>query len=262
MYRFIKNFYLTLFGGKFFFKFNKLLYLLSLHGLGVLNYEDNKKSGENYFIWHELKKIDGGVVLDIGANVGEYCCEIKKVNNSLDVYAFEPHPITYKRLLENTKCHDINIFNLGVGANEDTLILYDYVDQNGSEHASTYRGVIEQIHKGSVVETNIRVISLDNFVTQYSIDKIALVKIDTEGHELEVLRGARRLLNSGKIDMIQLEFNEMNVISRVFFKDIWDFLPNYDFYRMLPDGLIQIKSYQPLFCEIFGYQNILLKLRK
>jgi hypothetical protein len=46
-----------------------------------------------------------------------------------------------------------------------------------------------------------------------------------------------------------------------FFKDSWDFLPNYDFYRMLPDGLVKIENYSPIFCEIFAYQNIVAKLR-
>jgi hypothetical protein len=110
-------------------------------------------------------------------------------------------------------------------------------------------------------EHKVRVVSLDEFVSQYPIDKIVLLKIDTEGHEFEVLKGAKKLLKSGKIEMIQLEFNEMNVISRVFFKDIWDLMPNYDFYRMLPDGLVRIESYSPIFCEIFAYQNIIAKLR-
>ena len=91
--------------------------------------------------------------------------------------------------------------------------------------------------------------------------KIGLLKIDTEGHEFEVLKGAENLLKAGKIEMIHLEFNEMNVFSRVFFKDIWDYLPNYDLYRMLPDGLVHIKNYSPVFCEIFAYQNLVAKLR-
>lgn len=261
MYRFFSNAYRALFGRKFFYKLNKLLYRLSLHGLGVLNYETDKRSGENYFIWHELKAIGGGVVLDVGANIGHYCSAIKGVNNAFDIYAFEPHPTSYQRLLLNTQHIDINIFNLGVGANEGLLTLYDYASNDGSEHASLHKGVIEQIHKGEVCEHKVRVVSLDEFVSQYLIDKIVLLKIDTEGHEFEVLKGAKKLLNSGKIEMIQLEFNEMNVISRVFFKDIWDLMPNYDFYRMLPDGLVRIESYSPIFCEIFAYQNIIAKLR-
>lgn len=56
--------------------------------------------------------------------------------------------------------------------------------------------------------------------------------------------------------MIHFEFNETNIISHVFFRDFWQQLPGYDFYRMLPSGLIHLKRYSPLLCEIFAYQNI------
>jgi hypothetical protein len=148
-----------------------------------------------------------------------------------------------------------------VGAAEGSFTLYDYADNDGSEHASLHRGVIEQIHNGSVVEHQVKVVSLDDFAVREGIERIALLKIDTEGHEFEVLRGATRLLKNGKIDIIHFEFNEMNVVSGVFFKNIWDFLPEYNFYRMLPDGLVQIKNYNPVFCEIFAYQNIVAKIK-
>ena len=48
----------------------------------------------------------------------------------------------------------------------------------------------------------------------------------------------------------------MNVISRRFFKDFWDFLPEYDFFRLLPEGVLPLVQYVPSHCEIFAYQNI------
>ena len=58
------------------------------------------------------------------------------------------------------------------------------------------------------------------------------------------------------IDLIHFEFNEMNVASRIFFKDFYDLLKGYRFYRMLPDGLIDLGEYKAYQMEIFGYQNI------
>ena len=83
-----------------------------------------------------------------------------------------------------------------------------------------------------------------------------LDKIDVEGNEFSVLRGMKMALLSGKVNAIHFEFNEMNVMSRIFFKDFYDFLTDYQFYRMLQDGLVEIGEYNPLFCEIFAYQNI------
>jgi hypothetical protein len=82
------------------------------------------------------------------------------------------------------------------------------------------------------------------------------MKIDTEGSEYEILKGARTMLSKNSIKIIQFEFNEMNVYSRVFFKDFVDLLKNYKLYRLMSHGLFPIKSYSPKLHEIFAFQNI------
>lgn len=83
-----------------------------------------------------------------------------------------------------------------------------------------------------------------------------MIKIDAEGHELKVLAGARRSIARGMIEAIHFEFNAMNITSRVFFRDFYDLLPGYRFYRMLPGGLAPLGDYDPVTCEILAYQNI------
>jgi FkbM family methyltransferase len=258
---FLFDVYRAVFARRSFYKFHKLLYRMSLHGLGILNHKTNKQSGEKHFLRYEINLLNGGVVFDVGANIGNYCSFLNNEYPSCRIYAFEPHPLTYQILLKNTNGRGIKTFNLALGASEGSLTLYDYANNDGSSHASLHNGVIEQIHKSIAIEHRVKLISLDHFVKEQGINHISLLKIDTEGHEFEVLRGADSLLKSGKIEIIHFEFNEMNVFSRVFFRDIWEFLPNYDFYRMLPNGLVPIQKYSPVFCEIFAYQNIVAKLR-
>lgn len=262
MSEFICDLYCFLFAKRFLFRFHKLLYILSLRGMGILNYKTFDQSGEANFIKHELSRIKNGIILDVGANVGKYSSFIRRNYSEYDIYAFEPHPLTYRKLVENTQYFKIKTLNVGVGLCESSLTLYDYVNDDGSPHASLYKEVIEEIHHGQAKGHQVRVISLDDFAKERNLSKVALLKIDTEGHEFEVLKGAEKLIRSNNVALIHFEFNEMNVISRVFFKDIWDFLPNYDFYRMLPDGLVSIKQYNPIFCEIFAYQDIVAKLKK
>lgn len=261
MLKLVLNLYRLIFARKVFYKFNQFLYQLSLRGIGILNYESDKQSGEDNFIEHHVSKIKEGVVLDVGANVGRYATQIKKFNQNLNIYAFEPHPVTYEKLIGNVERLDINTYNVGVGAAEGSLTLYDYADKDGSSHASLYKEVIEKIHKGQTIPHEVRMIALDAFAAEHGIKRVGLLKIDTEGHELEVLKGFKQFISQNKVDLIHFEFNEMNIVSRVYFKDFWEFLPNYDFFRMLPDGLVPIKHYSPLFCEIFAYQNIVAKLK-
>lgn len=82
------------------------------------------------------------------------------------------------------------------------------------------------------------------------------MKVDTEGNEYHVLEGATQLLHNNKVDVIQFEFNEMNVISRVFLKDFYDLLPKHTMYRLDTQRLIPLGDYSPL-NEVFRIQNII-----
>lgn len=253
--------YRIIFGRMFFARLNKLVHATTLKALGIFNYESDEVSGEAHFVRHEISKIESGVVFDVGANIGRYSEMLRKSNGRIEIYCFEPHPKNFKLLKAKESALNLKAFQYGVGSLPSVMKLYDYADGDGSSHASLYKGVIEEIHGKTSVVHDVNVISLSDFSAERRIDRIALLKIDTEGHEFEVLKGFESYIKSGKIDIIHFEFNEMNVASRVFFKDFWDFLPNYNFFRMLPGELLPIKTYNPLQCEIFAYQNIVAKLK-
>lgn len=173
------------------------------------------------------------------------------------IYAFEPHPDTFSRLKtalgDNPKVH---LINKGCANNNSKMDFYDLKDSNGSELATLHKEVIESLHAKKTDKRKVDIIKLDSFCSENKIGKIHLLKIDTEGSEFDTILGASELIRKNRIDVIHFEFNAMNVISRHFFKDFYDFLSDYDFYRLLPDGTIRIEKYDPLFCEIFGFQNI------
>jgi FkbM family methyltransferase len=254
--------YRVLLARKIFYKLNKLLYRCSLTGLGVLNYENDTISGEGRFLKKHLKNRAGDVVFDVGANVGNYSKKILETSPLTTLYAFEPHPKTYAILVENIHQSNFYPINAAAGEKEDELSLYDYEEKDGSSHASLYQDVIENIHNSKSIEYRVPVLGLGAFAKSKNIEKISLLKIDTEGNELNVLKGMAEYIKSGKIEIIHFEFNEMNVSSRTYFRDFWNLLPNYNFYRLLPDGMVKIERYSPVFCEIFAYQNIVAILKQ
>lgn len=250
------KFYRVLFGRKIFFGMNRLLFRFSLTGMGILNYENYKVSGERAFLSKKLDQSPGAVVIDVGANAGDYVKSVLEINRDALVYAFEPHPGTYARLRENLAGRNARAFNLAVGDVEGKALLYDYESQDGSPHASVFKDVIEGIHKSKCISHDVDIVTLDMFCAANGISRVSLLKIDTEGNEYAVLCGARKMIANGQIDMIHFEFNEMNVSSRTFFRDFWKILGGFEFYRLLLDGMVKIESYNPLYCEVFAYQNI------
>jgi FkbM family methyltransferase len=248
--------YRFIFARKCFYLFNKTLYRLSLSGLGILNYESDKSSGEDYFLKNHLRN-KTGVVIDVGANIGKYSMLVHHYNPSVKIYAFEPHPKTYKNLCKIITHSNFIATNVAVGEKQGILSLYDYEENDGSTHASLYKDVIESIHNAESIAHLVEVITLDDFIKNHGLQDIALLKVDTEGHELNVLQGAAESIKSRKIKAIHFEFNEMNVASRTYFRDFWNLLSDYDLFRLLPSGMIKLDKYSPIQTEIFAYQNII-----
>jgi FkbM family methyltransferase len=252
----IYNLYTYIFAKSWLIKFNKLLFNLSIRGLGILNYKTKYQSGELDWLTRYLSSIEAPIVFDVGANVGDYSNEIIKRFPNASIYAFEPHPKNFVKLA-SLDIRILHCFNKAVGSQQEQILLYDYEKNDGSSHASLYQEVIEEIHQGKSISYNVNVITLDSFCKEQQIQSIDLLKIDTEGNELKCLIGAKQLLKDGKINAIQFEFNEMNIISRCTFKDFWELLYDFNLYRLLPGGyLLEIRKYSPIFCEIYAYQNI------
>jgi FkbM family methyltransferase len=258
LFKFILSIYRILFVRKRFYKLNKLMFDLSLRGLGLLNYEDDHISGEEYLFRKVLPINNKLLVMDVGANKGDYASKLREFSPDATIYAFEPHPATFQLLQAEAARHDFQAFNLGFSDVAGKMQLFDRISEtDGTQHASLYREVIEDIHQAEVATVDVAISTIDVFIVEQAIDHIHLLKIDTEGNELKVLRGAEKALADNMIDMVQIEFNEMNTVSRVFFKDFYQLLHNYRCYRLLPDGLLPIPKYRPLMCELFAFQNVL-----
>jgi FkbM family methyltransferase len=249
--------YIRFFATASLYKFHEFLFRLSLRGMGILNGNDFNTNGEKSFLNSYLAG-KTGVVLDVGANIGNYTASVLSINPELQVHAFEPHPKTFIKLTERFQDHSrVQVHQYGVSRSDGQLNLYDYPTKDGSAHASMYAQVIEEIH-GAVqsIHHTVDVITIDQFMTKNQIDQVTLLKIDTEGNELEVLYGAFESLKSGKIRAIQFEFNEMNIASRSRFKDFVDLLDGFTLYRILPHELYEIKSYKVMYHEIYACHNV------
>lgn len=238
---------------------SRLLFDTSLRALGILNYENMVVSGEAWFLdelglaWSCAAPQIRPTVLDVGANDGAYAELVLRAIPQSDVHAFEPHPRTAERL-ERRLGGAATIVPAAAGSATGSLDLYDYEDARGSAHASPYREVFTEIHGQPASAIAVPVIKLDDYVRETGLAQVLLLKVDTEGHELEVLKGASGVVADDAIHCVQFEFNEMNVVTRTFLRDFMRQLPDFVFFRLLPRGLVPLHG-SPL-DEIFAFQNI------
>lgn len=256
-----KILYKYLFARKIFYPIHRLMFSLSTRGLGILNYENPTISGEKHLIkkiafhkWHEF------TCIDVGANIGSYSHAVKKNIDSANIYAIEPHPTAFEKLKLNSNRFGYRAFNLALSDCVELVDIFDYVSleskDDSSTHASLYKDVVSNKRHEKVNQYKIQSITLDQFLIDQNIEHINLLKIDTEGHEFSILMGAKNALELKKIDIIQFEFNSMNLSSRVFMKDFFEILSDYNLYRLIQDGWIPILIENPLISELFAYQNI------
>ena len=225
------------------------------------NNSDPSTNGEEYFLRSELRKYSPrGVVFDVGANVGEWTKYCLSVVPNLNMHTFEPSKITFKKLKSNTWPTCVYLNNCGLGERKEQLNLNIAGDGSGMNSIHKRHGV-----KGVVMETTevIDIRTLDSYCEEKRIDRINLLKVDVEGHELAVFKGAQKMLSEKRIDCIQFEYGGCNLDARVYLLDIWEHLARFgfDFYKIYPTELKLIKDYDQS-KETFRYSNYLAVFRE
>jgi FkbM family methyltransferase len=233
---------------------DKALFRLATAGLGIG--VSLRSQPDERLLLRRLRGVlpKSPLVIDVGANCGQYACMVHEEIHEARIIAFEPHPAAYAELL---RVPGIQAINMAVGDEPGRLQLFDYASAPGSQHASVLAGVFEEIHHGATTTVEVGCTTLDSFLGAAEIGRVDLLKIDVEGFELAVLKGAQWAIANGRIGIVQFKFNEMNTISRTFLADFAKELPGYRLYRLLRSGeLLDISDEPPIRRELFGYQNV------
>ena len=135
-------------------------------------------------IQEEIKR--AAVIFDIGANIGSTALYFAQLNPAAKVFAFEPDAATFKsaqkNILLNSTITNISLQNLALGAVSGNQKLYE-VD---SHNPGMNRILADADYPFKIINVE----SLDSFINKHGIAIIDFIKIDVEGYEYEVLKGA------------------------------------------------------------------------
>jgi FkbM family methyltransferase len=199
-------------------------------------------------------------VLDIGAYLGEWSRRVSDHRPTARIYAFEPAPDTFPALEKNVRNTRITPVKLALSDEagvatfqvyQDAAVLNSFYERQGL----TERGV-------KPVEVEVATERLDAWCKAKQIDQVDYLKIDTEGAELLVLRGASQLLDDKAISLVQFEYGGTYPDAGITLKQVFDFLSGYGYgiYRILPDGLLHIPEWEDAH-EDYQYANFLAAAR-
>lgn len=197
-------------------KFNKIftLYLTDSSDLAVLN---------EIFVNDEYGisiKGEPEVIFDLGSNIGLSAIYFKLKYPQAKIYAFEPDPNTYKKLIKNTKqFKDIFCYNIAVSDKNGKTEFYSCSGQSMSS-SLVNRDNIESCSK-IYVETR----DLDTLINEFKIKEIDLLKFDIEGAEFNVFNNFQNL-NIIKNMIGELHLDLMNQGKEDFFRIFKDFKVN------------------------------------
>lgn len=163
-----------------------------------------------YFEYWESKNLikilkPGDIFIDIGSNIGWYTCLASNyVGNKGHVISFEPNKMIHERLKENIAINNknnITIYNTALSnvTGESFLLRANKNNIGTSKITNSKDGNIEKIST----------ITFDDFYNERLCNiKIAAIKIDVEGHEMEVILGMQKTLEQNKITNIIVEVND------------------------------------------------------
>jgi FkbM family methyltransferase len=245
--------------------FGKLLYDLALrcNGIGIaFPGRSGLTRAEEKFLRRVAAKMGGGTIFDIGANRGAYSVLVRKLCPKNTIYAFEPHPKNFRLLEDAASRSGFTALPIAVSDRVGSVQLYDFAEEDGSTQASLDCNTLSFQGNARTVSYDVPCTTLDSFTTENGIERIALLKIDTEGFDLSVLKGAARLLSEQRIDLIQFEFIPANIVRRVSMKDFFELLDGYKLHRLCLNGaLLPIERYSVKECEIYVPQNFIAALR-
>ena len=147
------------------------------------------------------------VIFDVGAYVGEIAAKYKQIFPKSTIHCFEPFPDSFQKL--NQLCRDASIktHQIAFSDKEEKTTFHTNVDLSCNSLLPPTEGEFKcysakSIKDGEIqVETN----TIDNFCAEAGISGIDILKMDVEGAEIKVLKGASKMLSNQAIKLIYSE---------------------------------------------------------
>jgi len=234
-------------------RLNDALLNYALRARGYNNHKTGNESGENYFLSEVLAPYGPKLCVDVGANVGSYTLKLLE-HTDATVISFEPLPYAFEELRGKCNGYENRVLLENCGVGEKTEVLTIHHDPRASTKASISEAVKKVAYVNNHEKSEIDVVSLDSYFSNSSHQYLDFIKIDTEGYELEVLKGASETIREYKPQFIQIEFNWHQLFRNSTLNYFYELLADYNVYQLLPGGWAERDPRDPL-SNIYCFSN-------
>ncbi len=203
------------------------------------------------------------VFLDIGAHEGESIKLFSKNFKINKIYSFEPSPISYKILEKNIKNFKKNNFsteiiieNIALGNSNEDIVMKHIIESSSSTirdlnmnskyFKKKFFFLKNSANQSLFKEIKVKQIPLSRYVDENKIENVDFIKIDTEGYELEVLKGAKEILYKAKYILFEHHYDDM-ILKNYFFSDIHNFLKENNFKKLYKSKMPFRKTFEYIY---------------
>lgn len=178
---------------------------------------DPRVNGEYWLLARVLESRRRGLVLlDVGANRGDWTAKALDLGigvPALHVHSFEPSATSRAGLERRfSGTHAVTIHPQAMSARAGEAPFYSaWAGARTSSLAPDPTASVERVSMTTV----------DDFVLRRGLGPIALLKIDAEGHDCQVLRGAEQTLREGRVEVVQFEYNWRWLVEHTSLRDVF-----------------------------------------
>jgi len=186
-----------------------------------------------------VRLTDDAVIFDVGANIGGMALRFAQQVPRGHVYAFEPTDFAFGKLLNNLALNPhlakritpVQLFLSEQTKSEHQIHAYASWKVDGSASNA------HRLHGGTLKSArSVAAVTLDDYCATNGIDRVDLIKIDTDGHELRVLQGARRTVAKNRPYIIFEMGLYLLKEQRIEFEQIYRYFAGYDYYLLNSKG--------------------------
>lgn len=195
-------------------------------------------SGE-HGLMEKLKGFDIKTIFDVGSNMGEWTRMVLTKMPDVKIHAFEPIPEVYQRYV-NMLHPDERLMPNPFGLSKECEIR-DLLFDHENDRLTT---PCMELNREKPEVRTVFMIDGDNYCKSRGVETIDFLKIDTEGHEYQVLLGLKDMLEKQRIKIIQFEYGYANVLTKDLLIDFYKLLSplGYSIGKLSPFG-VDFKTY-------------------